>query len=80
MDIQTQSNKHTGRNLAIFTFLVIALGWLGRWLDYLMGNTHSQGIGQLIWIIAPLGTSFLLRAFAGSGWKDLGIRKRAAAA
>jgi membrane protease YdiL (CAAX protease family) len=34
----------------------------------------SPGIGQLIWIIAPLGVSFLLRAFAGDGWQDLGIR------
>jgi len=29
---------------------------------------------MLIWIITPLGVSFLLRAFAGDGWKDLGIR------
>lgn len=74
MDTQSQSNKHIVRNLAIFTFLVITLGWIGRWLDYLGGSTPSQGIGMLIWIIAPLGVSFLLRAFAGDGWKDLGIR------
>jgi len=74
MDTQSQSNKHIVRNLAIFTFLVITLGWIGRWLDSLGGSTPSQGIGMLIWIIAPLGVSFLLRAFAGDGWKDLGIR------
>ena len=75
MDTKSQSNKHTVRNLAIFTFLVIALGWLGRWLDSLMGSAPSQeGLGLTIWIIAPLGVSFLLRAFAGDGWKDLGIR------
>ncbi|MEE9176140.1 MAG: CPBP family intramembrane glutamic endopeptidase [Thermodesulfobacteriota bacterium] len=74
MDTQSQSNKHIVRNLAIFTFLVITLGWIGRWLDSLVGSTSSQGIGMLIWIIAPLGVSFLLRAFAGDGWKDLGIR------
>jgi len=27
-----------------------------------------------VWIISPLAVSFLLRAFAGDGWKDLGIR------
>ena len=75
MDTQSQSNKHTVRNLAIFTFLVIALPWLGRGLDSLMGSTSSQeGLGLLIWIITPLAASFLLRAFAGDGWKDLGIR------
>ena len=75
MDTQSQSNKHTVRNLAIFTFLVIALPWLGRGLDSLMGSTSSQeGLGLLIWIITPLAASVLLRAFAGDGWKDLGIR------
>jgi len=72
--MDSQSHKHILRNLSFFTILVIALGWFGRWLDSLMGNMPSQGIGQLIWIIAPLGVSFLLRAFAGDGWKDLGIR------
>ena len=65
MNTKSQNNKHTIRNLAIFTFLVIALGWLGRWVDAVMGSTSSEGIGMLIWIIAPLGVSFLLRAFAG---------------
>ena len=74
MDTQSQSNRRTVRNLAIFTLLVIALGWLGRWLDSLMGSTASQGIGMAIWIISPLAISFLLRAFARDGWKDLGIR------
>lgn len=75
MDTQSQNNKRTVRNLAIFTFLVIALGWLGRWLDSLTGSTSPQeGFGLLIWIISPLAVSFLLRAFAGDGWKDLGIR------
>jgi membrane protease YdiL (CAAX protease family) len=74
LDTTSQSNKHTVRNLAIFAFLVIALGWLGRWLDSLMGSTSSEGLGITIWLIAPFGVSFLLRAFAGDGWKDLGIR------
>jgi membrane protease YdiL (CAAX protease family) len=74
MNTQIQSNKHILRNLTIFTILVIASGWFGRRLDTLMGSTSSEGIGMLIWITAPLVISFLLRAFAGDGWKDLGIR------
>ena len=74
MDAPSQNNRRTVRNLAIFTFLVIALGWLGRWLDSLVGSTASQGLGMAIWIISPLAVSFLLRAYAGDGWKDLGIR------
>ncbi len=74
MDVRSQDNGRTVRNLAIFTFLVITLGWLGRWLDSLMGSTASQGIGMAIWIISPLAVSLLLRAFAGDGWKDLEIR------
>ena len=74
MDTKNQSNKHMVRNLVIFTFFVIAPGWLGRWLDSLMGSAPSQGIGMLVWLVSPLVVSFLLRAFAGDGWKDLGIR------
>jgi membrane protease YdiL (CAAX protease family) len=74
VNTQVQNNERTMRNLAIFTFLVIALGWLGRGLDSLMGSAPGEGVGMLIWIISPLGVSFLLRAFAGDGWRDLGIR------
>ena len=70
----TQNNKRTIRNLIIFTILVLASGWLGRGLDTLAGNPPSlEGIGSLIWITAPLVSSFLLRILAGDGWKDLGI-------
>jgi len=74
MNSESEGRRRTIRNLAIFTFLVIALGWLGRRLDDALGTPPGQGIGITIWIIAPLGLSFLLRAFAGDGWKDLGIR------
>lgn len=75
MNTQTRNNKHTVRNLVVFTILVLASGWLGRWVDTLMGSASSEGgPGILIWIIAPLVVSFLLRAFAGDGWKDLGIK------
>jgi len=75
VNTQTRNNKHTVCNLVIFTILVLASGWLGRWVDALMGSASSEeGIGMLLWIIAPLGVSLLLRAFAGDGWKDLRIR------
>jgi len=74
MVIPSQTRTHTARNLVIFTFLILTLPWLGRWLDSMMGSAPGEGIGTLIWIISPLGVSFLLRAFAGDGWADLGIR------
>ena len=61
MDTSRASNRHTLRNLAIFTLAILALGWLGLGLDALMGTPPPQGSGQLIWIISPLGGSFLLR-------------------
>ncbi|MBN1994730.1 MAG: CPBP family intramembrane metalloprotease [Anaerolineae bacterium] len=70
--METKNNKRTIRNLIIFTILVLASGWLGRGMDVLTGSTSSEGMG--IWIIAPLVISFLLRAFAGDGWRDLGIK------
>lgn len=38
-----------------------------------MGNPPSQGLGQLLWLVAPLGTALLLRALGGDGWQDFGL-------
>ncbi|MFH1009361.1 MAG: CPBP family intramembrane glutamic endopeptidase [Candidatus Latescibacterota bacterium] len=74
MNIQNQSNRTTVRNLAIFIIVVLAIGWIGRGLDILMGNPASESLGMLLWLITPIGISLLLRAFAGDGWKDFGIK------
>jgi hypothetical protein len=66
----------TLRNLTIFLFCIIFFPWLGWWLDVQGGNdphNQQQSLGWLLFIITPLATSLLLRAFAGDGWKDLGI-------
>ena len=69
-----QNKKTTIRNLIIFTIVVLASGWIGRGLDILMGSTASESLGMLLWLVIPIGLSLLLRAFAGDGWKDLGIK------
>ncbi|MGB7063010.1 MAG: CPBP family intramembrane glutamic endopeptidase [Candidatus Zixiibacteriota bacterium] len=74
MNLRNQSNRTTIRNLAIFVIVVLAIGWIARGLDVLMDNPASEGLGILLWIITPLGVSLLLRAFAGDGWKDFGIK------
>jgi hypothetical protein len=74
MKTENQNNKITVRNLTIFTVIVLASGWLGRGLDNLMGKSTSEGLGMLLWIITPLCVSLLLRAFAGDGWRDFGIK------
>ena len=74
MSIQAQNKNRTVRNLVVFAILVIGVGWLGRLLDSLAGARPGEGPGVTLWIVAPLASSFLLRAFAGDGWKDLGIR------
>jgi hypothetical protein len=74
MNIQTQGNRRTIRNLGIFILLILASGWLGRGLDVLMGNPSAESLGMLLWLITPLVVTLLLRSFAGDGWKDFGIR------
>lgn len=73
MGANDQARNRTVRNLVIFSAVVISCGWVGLWVESLLGS-EAQGIGQLIWIVTPLIFSFLLRAFGGDGWKDLGIR------
>lgn len=76
MSAENQSNRATVRNLVIFTIVVIAIGWIGRGLDVLLGKPASESLGMLLWIITPIAASLLLRAFAGDGWKDFGIKPR----
>jgi hypothetical protein len=74
MNANKQSNRNTVRNLAIFIAVVLAIGWIGRGLDVLLGNPSSEGLGILLWIGMPLVASLLLRAFAGDGWRDFGVK------
>jgi membrane protease YdiL (CAAX protease family) len=74
MNVQTLERRHTARNLVIFSIVVLASGWLGYGLDRLMNNPPDQQLGLLLWLIIPLITALLLRAFAGDGWKDFGLR------
>lgn len=69
-----KSHRTTIRNLVIFAAVVLAIGWIGRWLDVLMGNPASEGLGILLWLVVPTGIALLLRAFAGDGWTDFGIK------
>ncbi len=69
-----RGRKTVIRNLFIFAFVSISAGWVGVGLDTLAGTSRIEGPGQLLWIVAPLLTMALLRAFAGDGWADLGLR------
>lgn len=64
----------TKRNLIVFTVLILVLSWLGKWVDIQTQSPPGDGPGSLIWIVSPLLIAFLLRGFAGDGWKDLGIK------
>ena len=76
--MHTQGKKRTKRNLIIFTVLVLGLAALAGVVEPLTvppgAEPGTSGLGQLLWIFAPLGIMLLLRAFGGDGWDDLGLR------
>lgn len=74
MNVQIKNNRKTVRNVIIFTTIVLTIGWIGRGLDVKLGNPATEGLGILLWISIPLLASLLLRAFAGDGWRDFGIK------
>ena len=74
MDGKSQSSEHAVRNLVIFIVAVLAVGWVGRALDVMIGSPASEGPGMLLWLVLPAGIALLLRAFGGDGWMDFGIR------
>jgi len=74
MSTPDQNSRATVRNLVIFIIVVLAIGWIGRGMDLLVGNPASEGLGILLWLVGPLGVSLILRTFAGDGWKDFGLK------
>ncbi|HUX80256.1 MAG TPA: CPBP family intramembrane glutamic endopeptidase [Alphaproteobacteria bacterium] len=62
------------RNLTIFTIVVLLSGWIGQALNVLMDTSTEEGLGMLLWLVAPLLATLCLRAFAGDGWYDTGIK------
>jgi membrane protease YdiL (CAAX protease family) len=66
----------TLRNLVIFTVVVLASGWIGRWVDVAMGSPSTNSLGMLLWLVFPSLSALLLRAFAGDGWADLGFKPK----
>jgi len=76
-----KNQARTIRNLCIFILIALSCGWVGVWIDALTGETTgdfsdtSNGTsGMDIFIVAPLLTWLLLRAFMGDGWRDAGLR------
>jgi membrane protease YdiL (CAAX protease family) len=63
------------RNIMIFSLFTVGGGWLGIWLNHVMGNTlpPMQSLGALVWLMSPALSGFLLRALGGDGWKDSGF-------
>jgi membrane protease YdiL (CAAX protease family) len=76
--MHTQDKKRTKRNLIIFTVLVLGLAALAGVVEPLTvppgAEPGTSGLGQLLWIAAPLGVMLLLRLVGGDGWDDFGLR------
>jgi membrane protease YdiL (CAAX protease family) len=75
MTEQTRTSKSTVRNVAIFIIVTVAIGWLALGVNTVTESpSPEESLGMLIWLVVPLAVSLLLRAFAGDGWRDLGIK------
>jgi membrane protease YdiL (CAAX protease family) len=67
--------RQTRCNLMIFATVSVSIGWVGLWLNRVMANeAPGQNLGMLLWLIMPALTGILLRAVAGDGWSDAGLR------
>ena len=76
--MNTQDKKRTKRNLIIFTVMVLGLAILAGVIEPFTvppgSEPDTSGLGQLLWLIAPLVIMLLLRIFGGDGWGDFGLR------
>ena len=57
----------------MFTCVVWAIGWIAVAVQARVVDGSAQQLGLSIWLVTPLATALLLRAFASDGWKDFGI-------
>jgi membrane protease YdiL (CAAX protease family) len=73
-----QNRQRTIRNLIIFVVAVLGLAAIAGFIEpYTVppgAAPGASGLGQLLWIIAPLSVTLLLRGFGGDGWADFGLR------
>lgn len=70
-------NRKTVRNLVLFSFIVMASGWIGLLVDQgLKDQPEGNTLGMGLWLVLPLVTVLVLRLFAGDGWKDSGLHPR----
>lgn len=66
--------KHGVRNLIIFAVVTVACGWVGIAVnDVTDAEKPMEGLGTLVWLMSPLATHLLLRAFGGDGWRGAGF-------
>lgn len=67
-------DKRAIRNLVIFIVVVLAIGWLGVWIDQVIPDQpEEETLGMSIWLVVPLLLVIVLRSFMGDGWKDAGL-------
>jgi len=75
--VDNHNNKRTKRNLIIFIVLVLGLAALAGAIEPLTVPPGSapgtSGLGQLLWLVAPLAVMLALRIFS-DGWSDFGLR------
>lgn len=67
------AKKKNIRNLILYVLAFNIVGWLGYFIAVGGGTVDVMGLGNLIWLAAPLLLSLLFRLF-GKDWKDIGFR------
>jgi hypothetical protein len=70
--------SRTKRNLIIFLLSVLGSAVLARVVEPITvppgAERGTPGLGQLLWLVTPLGVVLLLRLLGLDGWGDFGLR------
>jgi membrane protease YdiL (CAAX protease family) len=76
--MNTRDRTHTKRNLIIFSLSVLGSAILAGVIEPFTvppgAERGTPGLGQLLWLVTPLGVMLLLRLLGGDGWGDFGLR------
>ncbi|MEC1178661.1 CPBP family intramembrane metalloprotease [Metasolibacillus meyeri] len=62
------------RNIIIFVVVALLCGWFGVVIDrFIPEQPDGNTLGMGLWLVIPLLATIFLRAFAGDGWRDMGL-------
>jgi membrane protease YdiL (CAAX protease family) len=72
--MNNNKNRKSEISLIVFSVTAILSGWIGRGIDQLSGTTEGSTPGQLVWLLLPLLSVFIIKKVFKSSQSTIGFK------